>query len=51
MTKDTCLDSSLSTAQSLLLRDLEGYQSSQRVKNNDEGMMAGGARGTITEVV
>jgi hypothetical protein len=31
----TCLDSPLAAAQSLLLQDLEGYQSSQRLINND----------------
>jgi hypothetical protein len=35
MAKDTFLDSSLTVAQSLLLRDLEGYPRSQRLNNND----------------
>jgi hypothetical protein len=35
MVKDTCLDSSLTAAQSLLLRDLKGYHRSQRLNNND----------------
>jgi hypothetical protein len=36
MIKDTCLDSSLTDAQSLLLRDLEGYRRSQHLNNNDK---------------
>jgi hypothetical protein len=36
MVKDTCPDSSLTTAQSLLLQDLEGYQSSHHLNNNDQ---------------
>jgi hypothetical protein len=35
MVKDTCLYSLLATIQSLLLRDLEGYQRSQRLNNSD----------------
>jgi hypothetical protein len=35
MVKDTCLDSLLATAQSLVLQDLEGYRRSQRLNNND----------------
>ncbi len=35
MVKDTCLDSSLAVAQSLVLRDLEGYRRSQCLNNND----------------
>jgi hypothetical protein len=35
MVKDTCLDSPLAAAQSLLLQDLGGYQSSQRLNNNE----------------
>jgi hypothetical protein len=36
MVKNTCLDSSLTTAQSLLLWDLEGYQKSQHLNNSDQ---------------
>jgi hypothetical protein len=35
MVKDTCLDSSLTAAQSLLLRDLEDYRRSQHLNYND----------------
>jgi hypothetical protein len=35
MAKDTCLDSSLAAAQSLVLQDLEDYRKSQRLNNND----------------
>jgi hypothetical protein len=34
--RNTCLDSALATAQSLLLQDLEGFQSSQRLINNNQ---------------
>jgi hypothetical protein len=33
--RNTCLALSLAAAQSLDLQDLEGYQSSQRLNNND----------------
>jgi hypothetical protein len=33
--RNTCLDSLLAAAQSLLLEGLEGYQSSQRPINNE----------------
>jgi hypothetical protein len=33
---NTCLDSSLAVAQSLLLQNLEGYQSLQYPINNDK---------------
>jgi hypothetical protein len=36
MVKDNCLDSLLTTAQSLPLQDLEGYRRSQRPNNNDQ---------------
>jgi hypothetical protein len=36
MVKDTCLASLLTTAQSLLLQDLEDYRRSQRLSNNDQ---------------
>jgi hypothetical protein len=36
MVKDTCLDSSLIAAQSLALRDLEGYRRSQRLNNSTQ---------------
>jgi hypothetical protein len=36
MIKDTCLDSSLTAAQSLVLQDLEGYRRSQRLTNSDQ---------------
>jgi hypothetical protein len=35
MVKDICMDSSLTAAQSLLLRDHEDYRRSQRLNNND----------------
>jgi hypothetical protein len=35
MAKGTCLNSSLTAAQSIL-RDLEGYRRSQRLNNNDQ---------------
>jgi hypothetical protein len=35
MVKDTCLNSSLTAAQSLAIRDLEDYCKSQRLNNND----------------
>jgi hypothetical protein len=35
MVKDTCLDSSLMVAQSLVLQDLVGYQRSQHLNNSD----------------
>jgi hypothetical protein len=36
MIKDTCLDSLLTAAQSLLLQDPEDYRRSQRLNNNDQ---------------
>jgi hypothetical protein len=36
MVKDTCLDSPLATAQSLVLRDLKGYRRSQHLNNNNQ---------------
>jgi hypothetical protein len=35
MIKDTCLDSLLVAAQSLVLQDLEDYRRSQRLNNNN----------------
>jgi hypothetical protein len=35
MVNDTCLDSPLAAAQSLVLQDLEGYRRSQHLNNND----------------
>jgi hypothetical protein len=34
--RNTCLDSSLAVAQSLLLEGLEDYQSSRRLNNNND---------------
>jgi hypothetical protein len=36
MVKNTCHDSRLAAAQSLLLEGLEGFQSLQRLFNNDQ---------------
>jgi hypothetical protein len=36
MVKDTCLDSLLAAAQSLVLQDLEGYCRTQRLIYNDQ---------------
>jgi hypothetical protein len=36
MVNDTCLDSSLIAAQSLLLRDLKGYRRLQRLNNSEQ---------------
>jgi hypothetical protein len=35
-TRNTCLDSPLATAQSLLPKGLEDFRSSQRLNNNDQ---------------
>jgi hypothetical protein len=35
MSRNTCLGSLLATGQSLLLRDLKDFRSSQRLNNND----------------
>jgi hypothetical protein len=36
MVKDTCLDTSLTAAQNLLLGDLEAYRRSQHLNNSDK---------------
>ena len=49
--RNTCLDSPLAAAQSLLLQDLEGFRSSQRLINNDRKQAIQGINKTVHQTV